>query len=41
LLIKYAIYDNEIAELSAAINLLTKAMKAKDKAFEEDANRIN
>ncbi len=38
--IKSVIGDNEIAELSAAINSLTKLMKSKDKTFEEDADRI-
>jgi hypothetical protein len=38
--IKSVIGNNEIAELSAAINSLTKTMKSKDKAFEEDADRI-
>jgi hypothetical protein len=38
--IKSVIGDNEIAELSAAINSLTKTMKSKDRAFEEDADRI-
>jgi hypothetical protein len=38
--IKSAIGDNEIAELSAAINSLMNAMKSKDKSFEEDADRI-
>ncbi|NAL76916.1 hypothetical protein DYY65_01475 [Nitrososphaera sp. AFS] len=36
--LKSTIGDNEIAELSAAINSLTKAMKSK--TFEEDADRI-